>query len=209
MLIKKRKKSFLPFAFFSSVGVIQFLQHWTGAAALKEEKRNNKNGTKTTLSLSSRQYFLMNAGSKDQQRFNGNSSELCFLSFQLQRIKPVFHIFLVIIKLQQMLACYGSMQTCKHLEILKPQGSKLHHKVVYIMAKAWKAKWKIAWNNNMKLSISATKCHHVLWESSMGHWVQNKSADNLGALNNLLQRATNARYINPSFHSAPQTFIQG
>lgn len=28
------------------------------------------------------------------------------------------------------------------------------------MVKTWKAKWKIAWNNNMRLSISATKFHH-------------------------------------------------
>lgn len=141
---------------------------------------------------------------------NGNSTELCLPSFQLQRIKLVLQIFLLIIKLQHLLTFYGHMQISQHLGILKPQGSKLHHKVVYVMAEARKAKWKIAWNNNMRLSISATKFHHVLWECSRGYWIQNKRAENLGTLNKLLQRATtNARHINPSSCPVPQTFIQG
>lgn len=89
---KKKGKNYFCHLPCIPVGAIQFLQHWTGSAALKEEKRN-KNQTRRTQSLSSSQHFLRNSGSKDQQWFYGNSSELCLPSFQLQCVKLCFGFF--------------------------------------------------------------------------------------------------------------------
>lgn len=39
---QKRKKISLPFALFSSVDVIQFLQYWTGSAVFNKKKKKSK-----------------------------------------------------------------------------------------------------------------------------------------------------------------------